>query len=102
MDEGCTTFFTCCPIVLNMSNIRSALIPPVVDPAIPHGIVIRIVMMQAKSGQVLLSDIAKPVVEMELITWKNPVMNDCPQVKPVPWNFNESETNKAEMTMDKT
>ena len=102
MDEGCMELFTCWPTDLNISSIRSIFIPPVVEPAIPQGTVIRTVIMQAKSGQVLLSDIAKPVVDMALITWKNPVINDCPQVKHVPWNFNESETNKAEMTMDKT
>ena len=68
MDEGCMELFTCWPTDLNISSIRSIFIPPVVEPAIPQGTVISTVIRQAKSGQVLLSDIANPVVDIELTT----------------------------------
>ena len=57
------------------------------------------VIMQAKSGQVLLSDMANPVVDIELTTWKTPVMNDSPHVNPAELIFMENATSKAATNM---
>ena len=43
----------------------------------------------ANAGHVLLSDIANPVVEIELTTWKIPFMIESPQENSDPFIFND-------------
>ena len=73
-----------------------------VEPAIPHGILISTVMKQANRGQMLLSEMANPVVDMKLTTWKIPVMNESPPVKPADDIFSDNATRREAIRMVST